>query len=144
VPFLGAIPIIGQAFKTRSGSANRTDLMVFIRPKILRTDEQSAIETNTKYNYIREEQRRVTGEREFLPILPGVKQPELPDLPPRVPAQSSAPAPTSPAEKEKASEVERRARQSGASGAPQTPPADTPAKPFFPTPDPPSTDASKP
>jgi general secretion pathway protein D len=144
VPFLGAIPIIGQAFKTRAGSADRTDLMVFIRPKILRTDEQSAIETNTKYNYIREEQRKVTGEREWLPILPGAKQPELPDLPPRVPAQSSAPAPTSPAEKEKASEAERRARQANPSGQPPTPPADAPEKPFFPTPDPPSTDAGKP
>jgi general secretion pathway protein D len=144
VPFLGAIPIIGQAFKTRAGSADRTDLMVFIRPKILRTDEQSAIETNTKYNYIREEQRKVTGEREWLPILPGAKQPELPDLPPRVPTQSSAPAPTSPAEKEKASEAERRARQANPSGQPPTPPAATPEKPFFPTPDPPSTDVGKP
>ena len=140
VPFLGAIPIIGQAFKTRAGSADRTDLMVFIRPKILRTDEQSAIETNTKYNYIREEQRKVTGEREWLPILPGAKQPELPDLPPRVPAQSSAPAPTSAADKEKASEAERRARTTTPSATPPNPPE----KPFFPTPDPPSTDAGKP
>jgi general secretion pathway protein D len=140
VPFLGAIPIIGQVFKTRAGSADRTDLMVFIRPKILRTDEQSAIETNTKYNYIREEQRKVTGEHEWLPILPGVKQPELPDLAPRVPAQPSAPAPTSAADKEKASEAERRARTTTPSATPPNPPE----KPFFPTPDPPSTEASKP
>jgi general secretion pathway protein D len=140
VPFLGAIPIIGQVFKTRAGSADRTDLMVFIRPKILRTDEQSAIETNTKYNYIREEQRKVTGEHEWLPILPGVKQPELPDLAPRVPAQPSAPAPTSAADKEKASEAERRARTTTPSATPPNPPE----KPFFPTPDPPSTEAGKP
>jgi general secretion pathway protein D len=149
VPFLGAIPFLGQLFKTRSGSADRTDLMVFIRPKILRTDEQSAIETNTKYNYIREEQRKVTtGEREWLPILPGVKQPELPPMAPA--AQSTTPAPTSAAEKEKAGEEERRARSAPqppaagaqpAAGATQ-PPAGTapPAKPFAPTPDPPSTD----
>ena len=141
VPFLGAIPIIGQAFKTRSGSADRTDLMVFIRPKILRTDEQSAIETNTKYNYIREEQRKVTGEREWLPILPGVKQPELPPV--TEPASlSTAPAPTSAAEKEKAGEAERRSRLAPQTPAP--PPADAPAKPFFPTPNPPSTDAPRP
>jgi len=153
VPFLGAIPVLGQLFKTRSGSADRTDLMVFIRPKILRTDEQSAIETNTKYNYIREEQRKVTtGEREWLPILPGVKQPELPPMPPA--AQSTTPAPTSAAEKEKAGEEERRSRlvpqAAGATAAPATttpaatpaptPPGDAPAKPFTPTPDPPSTD----
>ena len=151
VPFLGAIPVLGQLFKTRSGSADRTDLMVFIRPKILRTDEQSAIETNTKYNYIREEQRKVTtGEKEWLPILPGVKQPELPPMPPA--SQSTAPAPTSAAEKEKAGEEEYRSRvvpQKPASTPapatpPATPPADAPAKPFTPTPDPPSTDSGHP
>ncbi|HSY09085.1 MAG TPA: type II secretion system secretin GspD [Steroidobacteraceae bacterium] len=149
VPFLGAIPVIGQLFKVRSGSADRTDLMVFIRPKILRTDEQSQIETNTKYNYIREEQRKVTGEREWLPLLPGVKQPELPPM--AAPPPSTAPAPTSAADKEKAGEAGRRARL-----APQ-PPAGTPApgaaapaapadasKPFVPTPDPPSTDTGHP
>jgi general secretion pathway protein D len=152
VPFLGAIPVIGQLFKTRAGSADRTDLMVFIRPKILRTDEQSAIETNTKYNYIREEQRKVTtGEREWLPILPGVKQPELPPMAPTT--QSTAPAPTSAAEKEKAGEDERRSRlvpqpPAGTTTAPATKPptapaapADAPTKPFSPTPDPPSSDA---
>ena len=153
VPFLGAIPVLGQLFKTRSGSADRTDLMVFIRPKILRTDEQSAIETNTKYNYIREEQRKVTtGEKEWLPILPGVKQPELPPMAPA--SQSTTPAPTSAAEKEKAGEEEHRSRlvpqtpagtpAPAAPAAPATPPADAPAKPFAPTPDPPSTDSGHP
>jgi hypothetical protein len=126
--------------------------MVFIRPKILRTDEQSAIETNTKYNYIREEQRKVTGEREWLPLLPGVKQPELPTIAAPAP-QSTAPAPTSAAEKEKASEEGRRARlapqapaatPAPAAAQPPRAPADAPAKPFVPTPDPPSMDAGHP
>jgi hypothetical protein len=116
--------------------------MVFIRPKILRTDEQSAIETNTKYNYIREEQRKVTtGEREWLPILPGVKQPELPPMAPA--AQSTAPAPTSAADKEKAAEAERRSRlapQTPAATQPAAPPADAPVTPTGPMPNPPSTD----
>jgi general secretion pathway protein D len=150
VPFLGAIPILGQLFKTRSGSADRTDLMVFIRPKILRTDEQSAIETNTKYNYIREEQRKVTtGEREWLPILPGVKQPELPPMAPA--AQSTTPAPTSTAEKEKAAEAEHRSRlvpqtpaATTAPAATQPPATPAAAKPSAPTPDPPSTDSGHP
>ena len=145
VPFLGAIPVLGLLFKTRSGSADRTDLMVFIRPKILRTDEQSAIETNTKYNYIREEQRKVTSEREWLPILPGVKQPELVPLAAPPAGQSNASAPTSAAEKEKAAEVERRSRLAPQTPAGTTAPAnEAPAKPFFPTPDPPSTDSGHP
>jgi general secretion pathway protein D len=107
VPFLGAIPIIGQAFKTRSGTSDRTDLMVFIRPKILRTDAQAAIETNSKYNYIRDDQRKVTGEREYVPLLPGVTQPLLPVLPPPS-IHPNSNAPTEPEEKVKAAE---RARQ---------------------------------
>jgi general secretion pathway protein D len=145
VPGLGAIPFIGQLFKTRSGSADRTDLMVFIRPKILRTDEQSAIETNTKYQYIREEQKKVTSEREYLPILPYVKQPELAPIAPQ--DFSRTPAPTSTQEKEQASEQERRSRltPSTAPTPPPTPP--TPpqeSQPFSPTPNPPSTDSPKP
>jgi general secretion pathway protein D len=145
VPFLGAIPVLGQLFKTRSGSADRTDLMVFIRPKILRTDEQSAIETNNKYNYIRDEQRKVTtGEREWLPILPGVKQPELPPMAPAV--QSTTPAPTSAADKEKAADAERRSRMTPpapATTTPPAPPADAPTTPTTPLPNPPSTDTGK-
>ncbi len=145
VPGLGAIPFIGQLFKTRSGSADRTDLMVFIRPKVLRTDEQSAIETNTKYQYIRDEQRKVTSEREYLPILPYVKQPELPPIAPQ--DFSRTPAPTSSQEKEQASEQERRSRLAPAPAptaapTPATPPQES--QPFTPTPNPPSTDSPKP
>jgi general secretion pathway protein D len=121
VPFLGTIPIIGQAFKTRSGSSDRTDLMVFIRPKILRTDAQAAIETDQKYNYIRDEQRKVAGETEKLPLLPGVTQPILPNLPPPSSSDRQTSAPTSPEEKEKASEAQKRSRLT-----PQAPPAPTP------------------
>ena len=36
VPYLGRIPVIGALFKTRSRQTDKTNLMVFIRPKILR------------------------------------------------------------------------------------------------------------
>jgi Flp pilus assembly secretin CpaC len=36
VPFLGRIPIVGEAFRTRSAKKNKTNLMVFIQPRILR------------------------------------------------------------------------------------------------------------
>src|SRR6185295_5895745 len=72
VPFLGRIPLIGLAFKTRNGRSTKSNLMVFIRPKILRDSTQTAIETGAKYNYMRDEQRRAKV-RELIPILPGVK-----------------------------------------------------------------------
>ena len=45
--------------------------MVFIRPKILRDGVATAIETDAKYNYIREEQRSTMRPKtEILPLLP--------------------------------------------------------------------------
>jgi general secretion pathway protein D len=101
VPFLGRIPILGLAFKSRKGQAMKTNLMVFIRPRILRDPTQTARETASKYQDIREQQKRV-GARELLPVLPGVKAPVLPPL--KMPEQqpSEGPAPTTSAEKEEA------------------------------------------
>ena len=36
VPVLGAIPLLGNLFKSRSGSRQKSNLLVFLRPKILR------------------------------------------------------------------------------------------------------------
>ncbi len=54
VPVLGSIPVLGALFRSRSTDMIKTNLLVFIRPKILRDAEQATIETNAKYNYIRE------------------------------------------------------------------------------------------
>ena len=100
VPFLGRIPVIGEAFRTRSAKKTKTNLMVFIQPRILRDGLDATIETNQKYNYIRDEQRRLGPQREVLPLLPGEPRAELPPLPPApasapAPADTAAPAPQS-------------------------------------------------
>jgi general secretion pathway protein D len=82
VPFLGRIPIIGEAFRTRSAKKNKTNLMVFIKPRILRDGTDTAIETGQKYNYMREQQRTLGPRGEVLPLLPGTKKALLPPLPP--------------------------------------------------------------
>lgn len=92
VPFLGRIPIIGEAFKTRSAKNNKTNLMVFIKPRILRDGTDTAIETNQKYNYMRDEQRRIGPRGEILPLLPGTRPPVLPELPAPPPRSTTAPA----------------------------------------------------
>jgi hypothetical protein len=84
VPFLGRIPIIGLAFKTRNAQKTRSNLMVFIRPKILRDGVQTAFETDAKYNYIRGEQKK-QNRTELLPLLPGTKKPILDPPPPPPP-----------------------------------------------------------
>ena len=93
VPFLGRIPVIGEAFRTRSAKKNKTNLMVFIQPRILRDGLDAALETNQKYNYIRDEQRRLGPQREILPLLPGEPRAELPPLLQPFPAAAPVPTP---------------------------------------------------
>ena len=103
VPFLGSIPVLGELFKTRSVDKVKTNLMVFIRPRILRDGVDAAIETNAKYNYIRDQQLNYNNGR--VTLMPGERQPTLPPLeqlvPPELlnPAQQIAPPGTTPAER---------------------------------------------
>jgi general secretion pathway protein D len=54
VPVLGSIPGIGALFRSRKTDKVKTNLLVFIRPKILRDSAAVSFETNKKYNYIRD------------------------------------------------------------------------------------------
>jgi general secretion pathway protein D len=92
VPFLGRIPVVGEAFRTRSAKKTKTNLMVFIQPRILRDGLDATIETNQKYNYIRDQQLRLGPQREVLPMLPGERRAILPEIP-AVPAPAPVPAP---------------------------------------------------
>lgn len=78
VPILGNIPIIGELFKTRSGSKEKRNLMVFIRPTILRDGIDAAIETNAKYNVLRNQQ--LIRKKGKVTLLPEERQPLLPPI----------------------------------------------------------------
>ena len=54
VPILGRIPLLGNLFRARQTEKVKTNLMIFIRAKILRDESQTAMETNSKYNMIRD------------------------------------------------------------------------------------------
>ncbi|MBJ88474.1 MAG: type II secretion system protein GspD [Woeseia sp.] len=75
VPILGNIPILGALFRTKKADLVKTNLMVFIRPKILHDTAQSRFETNTKYNQISEALR---GDK--IEMMPGSERPSLPPL----------------------------------------------------------------
>jgi general secretion pathway protein D len=64
VPLLGDIPILGNLFRSRGRSRARTNLMVFIRPTILRTAEDAQEMTARRYNYVRGHQLIVNPNRE--------------------------------------------------------------------------------
>ncbi|HTU68447.1 MAG TPA: type II secretion system secretin GspD [Steroidobacteraceae bacterium] len=99
VPYLGRIPIIGELFKTRSRKREKSNLMVFIRPKILRDGLQTAIETGAKYNYMREQQKKAgANPGEILPLIPFNKDPLLPPVPPPDAASDKGTAADKPAE----------------------------------------------
>lgn len=59
VPFLGDIPILGRAFRSDSRSTSKTNLMIFLRPTIVRNAEDAQALTSTKFNYIRGQQSQV-------------------------------------------------------------------------------------
>ena len=56
IPLLSDIPLIGELFRSRSRSRSKTNLMVFIRPTILRDRADNAAMTAQRYNYLRAEQ----------------------------------------------------------------------------------------
>ncbi|WP_242123235.1 type II secretion system secretin GspD [Sphingobium sp. Sx8-8] len=53
IPLLSDIPGIGELFKSRSKSRTKTNLMVFIRPTILRSKEDAQKLTQQRYGYVR-------------------------------------------------------------------------------------------
>lgn len=56
VPVLGDIPLFGELFRSRSKSRGKTNLMVFIRPTILRTPADAQAVAERRYGYIRSQQ----------------------------------------------------------------------------------------
>ena len=77
VPLLGDIPIIGNLFRYRSSNKTRQNLMIFLRPVILRNETDSTEVTKPRYNQIRELE---LGRGTKVPLLPGVTPPVLPVL----------------------------------------------------------------
>lgn len=57
IPLLSDIPLVGELFKSRSRSRSKTNLMVFIRPTILRSREDGDRLTARRYGYVRDMQK---------------------------------------------------------------------------------------
>ena len=56
VPLLGDIPVLGNLFKSRSRSRNKTNLMVFLRPVVIRNQDDSNALTSDRYDFMRQKQ----------------------------------------------------------------------------------------
>ena len=61
VPVLGDVPVIGNLFRSRGKSRERTNLMVFLRPKIIRNAQDARPLTQYRLNQIRAEDISQSG-----------------------------------------------------------------------------------
>lgn len=82
IPLLGDIPVIGELFKSRSRSRNKTNLMVFIRPTIVRSAAEARAIAEQRYGYARREQLIDRPDRE--PTLDELVRDYLGTVPPTV------------------------------------------------------------
>jgi len=78
VPVLGRIPILGNLFRSRKTDKVKTNLLVFIRPKIMRDSRTMSLETNAKYNQIRD---FLEGDAQRgVALMPGEDRPTMPPI----------------------------------------------------------------
>jgi general secretion pathway protein D len=99
VPLLGDIPFIGALFRYETRKRTRTNLIIFLRPQILRDRSDYSGLTQSRYDYVVGEQTRLDSPDRLmrnempLPVLPGA----LPFLVSPAPG-GAVPAPAKPAE----------------------------------------------
>lgn len=90
VPVLGSIPLLGALFRHETRQHTKTNLMVFIRPHILRSDVAALGLTRDRYEYLQAEEKG--SQMSWNLVLPNVKAPQLPPLqnPPAEPAATGS------------------------------------------------------
>ncbi|WP_367154447.1 type II secretion system secretin GspD [Methylomonas sp. HYX-M1] len=84
VPLLGDIPVLGYLFQSTTTKVKKTNLMVFLRPQIIRASHEALGVTQDKYRELREKQQEFN--RDGLLLLPDEPQPLLPPMPESPPA----------------------------------------------------------
>jgi len=87
VPVLGDIPLLGGLFRYKTRSHNKTNLMIFLRPTLVRDSQRADAFTGERYDYILGEQEKAKPAHDA--ILPDMASPTLP--PKTAPATRPAP-----------------------------------------------------
>jgi general secretion pathway protein D len=86
VPILGDIPYLGNLFKYKTRNRDKTNLMIFLRPYVLRDGKAANQLTGERYDYIRNEQSNALRDGEsLLPPAGGALLPALPNSAPATP-----------------------------------------------------------
>src|SRR6267378_374016 len=101
IPLLGDIPFLGALFRFKSEERKRTNLMIFLRPVIIRSADDSYRVTQDRYEYLRGYTRGEGPEREDIYDRMEPVPPVPPREPPaRAPGQDSPAAPAKPPDAE--------------------------------------------
>ena len=94
---LGDIPVLGNLFKSQSRTRKKTNLMVFLRPVVIRNKEQSTSLATDRYDYMRSQQEAIQPPDSIL--VKDLGQPMLPKLQNGAPVSGgavAAPVPPAP------------------------------------------------
>jgi general secretion pathway protein D len=78
VPLLGDIPYLGNLFKSQERSRKKTNLMVFLRPIVMRNQDAANVLTLDRYDYMR--QRQIESQPKESTLLPINEGPVLDPL----------------------------------------------------------------
>ena len=92
VPGLSEVPVVGGLFKSRARTGGRTNLMIFIRPRIIRSAADAQAVTAPRYDFIRSDPALV--DRTGANALDALVQDYLRTLPPVAPPPATSPAAT--------------------------------------------------
>ncbi|QRK86525.1 type II secretion system secretin GspD [Pseudomonas granadensis] len=84
VPWLSTIPGIGALFRNERRAITKTNLMVFLRPYIIRDSEAGRSITLNRYDFMRRAQSGLQPERSW--AMPDMQAPQLPSAAQGVPA----------------------------------------------------------
>lgn len=84
VPWLSTIPGIGALFRNERRAITKTNLMVFLRPYIIRDSEAGRSITLNRYDFMRRAQGGLQPERSW--AMPDMQAPQLPSAAQGVPA----------------------------------------------------------
>ena len=91
VPGLGQLPVVGGLFRSTSRQRGRTNLIVFIRPTIIRSAADAQVLAADRWGYMRQQQLNTAPDRE--PSLDEMLRDYIRTQPPVAPSVTSSPLP---------------------------------------------------
>nr|WP_297354354.1 type II secretion system secretin GspD [uncultured Caldimonas sp.] len=103
VPVLGDVPVLGGLFRSENRTRRKTNLMVFLRPVVMRDQDSAGKFSLDRYDLIRAQQKETQPTPRVLvpvneaPVLPPLEVPQAPDsaTPPQ-PGKQEPPPPLTP------------------------------------------------